>query len=155
MKKILMVALAVLIAVAFVTSVFAQEKPAVTPEKASTAEKSGKVKARPFAGEIMSVDVATKTIVVKGKKAEATFDLGDAKFAKAYRMEDVKPGDKVLVRFEEKDGKMIAKYVVKAVGKPKKVEKKEEKADEKAAAATEKPASSAPASPAGSGPAKK
>ncbi len=72
MKKIVMAVLAVLIAVAFVTTVFAQDKAAATPEKPATIgsdkssapEKQGKVKAKPFAGEVMGVDGAAKTNVV-------------------------------------------------------------------------------------------
>ena len=58
-------------------------------------------------GEVTAMDMAAKTLTVKGKKAEMTFDVTDAKM-KA----EPKVGDKVMVKYTEKDGKMVAKSVV-------------------------------------------
>ena len=65
-----------------------------------------------------AVDAAAKTITVKGKKADMTFDVSGVKGA-----EDIKAGDKVVVKYTEKDGKMVASSVKKAAVK--KAEKKE------------------------------
>jgi uncharacterized alpha/beta hydrolase family protein len=111
MKKVFMVVLAVLISVAFVTSVFAQapapakpadkpaaEKPAApadkapAPEKKAPAEKKAaapKAKVHQYTGEVVSMDAAAKTAVVKGKKGDMTFDVATAKMKG-----EAKAGDK-------------------------------------------------------------
>jgi len=133
MKKVLMIALAVVIGFAFVTGVFAQEKPAatdkpakvekpaVTPDKPK-APKAAKVKT--FKGEFVSADVAAKTIVAKNDKGEMIFDVSGIK-----KMPELTAGDKIRVAYVEKDGKMVAK-AVKAEKKP--APKKVKKADKPA-----------------------
>jgi ribosomal 50S subunit-recycling heat shock protein len=151
MKKALTIVLALLISVAFVTTVFAQAEkkaaapaPAAAPEKAKVADKApapekAKVekkapaaKVHQFTGEVTAVDAAAKTITVKGKKADMTFDVSGVKGA-----EDIKVGDKVVVKYTEKDGKMVAKSVKKAAAKkaaaPKAEKKEAPKAEPKAA----------------------
>ena len=130
MKKVFMVALAVLISAAFVTSGFAQapaakpatDKPAAAapapaPEKAVPApapEKKGTTKAKvhQYTGEVTAMDMAAKTLAVKGKKGDMTFDVTDAKMKS-----EPKAGDKVMVKYTEKDGKMVASSVAMAPGK--------------------------------------
>jgi hypothetical protein len=148
MKKVLMLVLAIIIGVAFVTTVYAAEekkapateKPAAAPEKPAkdkAVEKAKKAGVKKFEGEFVSKDDAAKTIVVKGE-TEMTFDVAKAKMGKK-----VAAGDKVVVAYIEKDGKNIAKSVTKAgAAKEKKAEKKAVKEDKPAAA----PA--APAAPA-------
>lgn len=126
MKKTLLIVLAVLISVAFVTTVFAQqapktEKPAAAPEKAPAPEKPAKEKAMHFKGEFVSADAAAKTIVVKGKDGEKTFDVSGVK-----KMAEFKAGEKVVVMYTEKDGKMMASKVTAKKAPAKKAEKKEE-----------------------------
>jgi|GEM_PF-390528 hypothetical protein len=130
MKKVLMMVLAFLISVAFVTTVFAQapagtpEKKTTTttttttpekketattpktPEKKETATKTTKSKAMIFTGEVTNMDTAAKTMAVKGKKGDMTFDVSGVKM-KA----EAKAGDKVTVKYTEKDGKMMASSV--------------------------------------------
>jgi hypothetical protein len=154
MKKVLMLVLAIIIGVAFVTTVYAAEekkapatdKPAAAapekPAKEKAVEKAKKAGMKKFEGEFVSKDDAAKTIVVKGE-TEMTFDVSKAKMGKK-----VAAGDKVVVAYTEKDGKNIAKSVTKAgAAKEKKAEKKMEKKEEKPAAApaAEKPAAPAPA----------
>ena len=78
------------------------------------------------------MDTAAKTLTVKGKQGEKAFDVTDVKMEK-----EPKAGDKVMVKYTEKDGKMNGQSV-KAVKAAKKAEKKETKPAEKPA--TEKPA---------------
>jgi len=111
MKRFLMIALAVLMGISLVTTVFAQTTAAPAPEK----------KIQKFAGEVTAMDAAAKTLTVKGKKGDMTFDVTDVKM-KA----EPKAGDKVMVTYTEKDGKMVAKSVA-AVKAPKKAAKKEAK----------------------------
>ncbi len=144
MKRFLMIVFAVLMGVSLVVTVFAQtttekapkaatdtskEKaaPAPAPEKKAVKEKSKK-----FAGEVTAVDMAAKTLTVKGKKADMTFDVTNAKMKV-----EPKAGDKVFVKYTEKDGKMVAKLVAAKKGS--------KKAAKKDAAPTEKPAAPAPA----------
>jgi hypothetical protein len=142
MKKVLMMALTVLISVAFVTVVFAQA-PAGTPEKTTTTTtttttpekketttttatpekkatttttttpakketttKTTKSKAMMFTGKVTNMDTAAKMMTVKGKKGDMTFDVSSAKMKG-----EAKAGDKVTVKYMEKDGKMMASSV--------------------------------------------
>jgi Cu/Ag efflux protein CusF len=161
MKKALMFALAILISVAFVTTVFAQAKPeakpadkpaAVAPEKAPAPEKKAEAAApekkaakkpatKTFKGEFVSMDDVAKTIVAKDKKGEMTFDVSAVK-----KMPEFKAGDKIIVVYSEVDGKMVAKKVAKAAKKAPKAKKEAPKKEEA------KPAADAPAAPAKSEP---
>ena len=119
MKKGLMIVLALLISVAFVTTVFAQPKPADKPadkpaveKPAAAAEKPAvvkpaKVKTMKFAGETTKVEGTMVT--VKAKKAEKTFDVSAAKFTGYKDATEIKAGDKALVTYTEADGKATAK----------------------------------------------
>ena len=136
MKKALMIVLALLISVAFVTTVFAQAKPAEKPAAAAekpaaaaekpaaaaekpakaadkpAAEKPAKVKVQKFAGDVAKVEGTM--VSVKTKKAEKTFDVSAAKFEGYKDATEVKAGDKVLVTYTEADGKAMAKTFKKA-----------------------------------------
>ena len=161
MKKVLMLVLAIIIGVAFVTTVYAADakapatdKPAAATDKPAT-DKPVKAKVdkakkdmKTFKGEFVSKDDAAKTFVVKGE-TEMTFDA-----AKTKGLKKVAAGDKVVVKYVEKDGKNVAVAVAKE-GAAKKIKEKKEKKDEKAA--TDKPAADKPATdkPAAPAPAKK
>jgi len=123
MKKALMIALALMISVAFVTTVMAQPtpdaKPAAAPEKAPAPAKAVKAKAQIFKGEFVSMDAAAKTMVAKNDKGDMTFDVAGVK-----KMPDLKAGDKIVVKYAEKDGKNVAKMVAKEKAKKPKKEVK-------------------------------
>jgi len=167
MKKVLMITLAVLISIAFVTTVFAQtttdkaatkaaEKAAVpaaekaakpAAEKAVKAaeKKEAKPKVLQFTGEVTAIDTAAKTLNVKKGKDEKAFDIANAKM-KA----EPKTGDKVLVKYTVVDSKNIASAVTITKAAKKDVVKKD------AVKKDEKPAAAAPATtPAPAAPAKK
>jgi hypothetical protein len=137
MKKVLMAVLAVFIGIAFVTSVFAQSQtdvatkvakdaaqekakaapaPAPAPEKKAEKKAAPKGKVQQYRGEVTWMDTAAKTLTVKGKKGDMTFDVTDAKMKG-----EPKAGDKVTVKYAAKEGKMVAKSVamkgVKKAGK--------------------------------------
>ncbi|MGD0235410.1 MAG: hypothetical protein ABSC55_12855 [Syntrophorhabdales bacterium] len=120
MKKVLMMALTVLISVAFVTVAFAQA-PAGTPEQKTTATtttttpekkvtttttETTESKAMRFRGKVTAMDTAAKMMTVKGKKGDMTFDVSGAKMKG-----EPKAGDMVRVKYMEKDGKMMASWV--------------------------------------------
>ena len=140
MKKVLMVALALLISVAFVSAVFAQApaKPAEKPAAPAPApeKKAEKPKVHQYTGTIEKMD--GKMIVLKGQQGEKTFDAASAKMKG-----EPKQGDKVVVKYTEKDGKMVASSVTKSAAEKKPAEKKP--AAEKPAA---KPAPAPAAAPA-------
>ena len=135
MKKGLMIALAVLISATFVTAAFAQapdEKPA--SEKMMMEKKEMKPQTMKFSGEVTNMDMAMKMMTVKGKKGDMSFDVSGAKMKR-----EMKPGDKVRVRYMEKDGKMMATSVMMAGGKMmKKKEMQKEMNTEEAAPAPTK-----------------
>lgn len=103
MKRVLLIAVLVVVSVAFVSTVFAADKKAP--------------KAMTFKGAIASVDAKANMIVVKGDKKEMTFDVAGAKWDGYKAMDEVKAGDKVLVKYTEKEGKMMATMVGKAPAK--------------------------------------
>jgi Cu/Ag efflux protein CusF len=111
MKRALLVLLVLLISAAFVTTVFAQTpaKQAPATEKAPAVHK--------MAGEVLAVDAAAKMLSVKGAKAEMKFDVASAKWTGYKTMDEVKAGDKVSVKYVEKDGKMVATAIAKSVPK--------------------------------------
>jgi hypothetical protein len=118
MKRALMLALTLLIGVAFVTVVFAQAPAGTpeqktttttttkTPEKKETTTKVTKSKAMMFTGEVTNMDTAAKMMTVKGTKGDMTFDVSSVKMKG-----EAKAGDKVTVKYTEKDGKMKASSV--------------------------------------------
>jgi len=112
MKKVFVAVLAVFIGIAFVATVFAQAPapettaPAPAPEKNAEMKGAGKGKMHHVRGQVTAVDMAAKTLTVKGKKGDMTFDLTGAKMKGEPKM-----GDKVRVAYMEKEGKMVAKYV--------------------------------------------
>jgi hypothetical protein len=143
MKKALLIVLAVLISVAFVTTVFAQEKkaepkkdaPAAAPAKAEVkkevkaeVKKEVKAKVHQFTGEVTAIDTTAKTLTAKKGKDEKAFDISNAT-VKA----EPKTGDKVLVKYTEKDGKNIASSVTITKAAKKVEAKKDAPAAEKKA----------------------
>ena len=120
MKKVLMMALTMIISVVFVTVVFAQAPAGTseqkttttttttTPEKkvTTTTTETTKSKAMWFRGRVTAMDTAAKMMTVKGEKGDMTFDVSNAKMKG-----EPKAGDMVRVEYTEKDGKMMASWV--------------------------------------------
>ncbi len=117
------------------------EKKAVAPVEKKAEEKKAEKKVAPkqFTGEVKAIDKEKKTIAVtkkaKDKAIEEVFAFDDKTTVKIGKdkktVADLKVGDKAMVKFEEKDGKKIAKSIT--VAPEKKVEKKEMKKEEKPA----------------------
>ena len=80
--------------------------PAPAPEKKDEMKAPGKHRMHHFWGEVTAVDMAAKTLTVKGKKGVMTFDVTDAKMKG-----EPKAGDKVKVAYTKKDDKIVAKHV--------------------------------------------
>jgi Cu/Ag efflux protein CusF len=98
-----------------------------------------KVIVKQITGEVVTIDVAIKTLTVKGKKAEVVITADDKTTVKMNKekknLSDIKVGDKVTLKYAEVDGKKIARSI------DIKTEKTEKKGVEPA-----KPANSAPKS---------
>jgi len=145
MKRTLVVMVALLAMVAFVSGVMAQapaktekpaapavEKAAPAPEKpkpAAEKPKAEKPKALKFAGAVAAGYEAGKMIKVKGAKdKEMTFDVtGDTKMKG-----EVKEGAKVTVMYKKDGDKMVATSITVAAEKKPPAKKAPEKAAEKA-----------------------
>jgi len=139
MKKVLMVVVALLAMVAFVSGVVAQDKPAAAEKPKAEKPKADKPKAdKPKAPKAMSASGAVasyeagKTIKVKVKDKEMEFAIaGDAKVGKG----DIKEGAKVKVTYKKDGDKMVATAISlvpeKKAGEKKPKAKKEEKKEEK------------------------
>lgn len=120
MKKLLLIVLALVMSVAFVTTVFAQ----ATTEKAPAAEKKSPAvkseKSVTLKGDVVKND--GKEMTIKGPTGEENFNVSGVKDANKF-----KEGDKVEVTYKEKDGKLTASKIKKPWIKGK-TEKKEVKA---------------------------
>ena len=75
-------------------------------------------KVQEFKGDFVSADAKAKTLVAKDDKGEVTFNVAKkiAKFA---------AGDKIVVKYTEKDGKKVASSVKKAPAEKKAEAKKD------------------------------
>ncbi len=122
MKRIMIISFALLISLALGSAVIASEKQATGKPAAGAGnqEKAKKEIVKKFAGRVVSFDATAKTLVAKRMKTEMTFDLADAKLASNTKLEDLKADDKIAIKYIDKDGKHIAKSVVKAPAKGKK-----------------------------------
>lgn len=116
----------------------APDKAAPAPEKKAEKKDMAGARAKHAKGEVTAVDMAAKSMTIKGKTGDITFDTAGAKM-KA----EPKVGDKVFVKYTEAEGKMIAKYV--AFMKHHKGHKGHRKEEKKEVAPAEKPAVSQPA----------
>jgi hypothetical protein len=109
MKTLFILIVAAVLALSLSTAGFAQEqKAAVGNQQTTVSEKKmePKEKAMRFTGEVTAVNTTDKTIVVKGKEGEKTFDV-----SKATMKGEVKPEHTVHVTYMEKEGKMVASSV--------------------------------------------
>ncbi len=126
MKKVLMVVVALLAMVAFVSGVVAQEKPAAEKPKAAKADKPKAPKAMKATGEVVAYE-AGKTIKVKAKDKELEFAIA----ADAKVKGDVKEKAKVTVTYKKDGDKMTATGIAlvpeKKAAKPKAKKEAEKK----------------------------
>ncbi len=105
--------LALVIGVAFVSGVMAQQS---TPPAAQGAPSApAKAKLEKFSGTVEKVDEAAKEIVVKKGSDEKTFSFGNqTKFMqgkKELAFSDLKKGEHVSVRYKMEGNKLTAKKI--------------------------------------------
>lgn len=117
MKKILVVFVALLAMVAFVSGVVAQEKKAEKPAAAADkpkadTDKPQAPKALKASGAVVAYE-AGKTIKIKAKDKELAFDIA----ADAKVKGEVKEGAKVTVTYKKDGDKMVATAISVAAAK--------------------------------------
>jgi len=109
-RTILMGMFALMMSVAFVSGVMAQQKPATTPPPAAQQSKLEK-----FSGTVEKVDSAKKEVFVKMNKEEMTFSLGEkAKIMdgkKELSLNDLKKGMNVSVEYTKEGNKLTAESI--------------------------------------------
>jgi hypothetical protein len=110
MRKILTVtAIAITMALWVSGSAWSQQ-PGKQPS-AKESMPSVKPEGKQIVGEVVKVDGKANIVVVKTPSGEKKFDVTNAGLAGYDAIGDIKPGDKIAVLYEEKDGKLIAKAV--------------------------------------------
>lgn len=120
-KKV--IAIALLVAMAFALSVpgiaiAADKKEAAPAEKkeAAPAQEKAPAKVKQVTGEVTAIDAAAKTLTVKGKAGEVALTADDKTTVKIGKekkaLADVKVGDKATVKYNEMDGKNVAKSII-------------------------------------------
>jgi|SRR5208337_1134789 len=109
MKKPLLYVICFLVAVFLIGSAIAADKVIV----------------KQITGDVTTIDVAVKTLTIKGKKAEVVITADDKTTVKINKekktLSDIKVGDKVTLKYAEIEGKKIARSIEI---KPAKAEKK-------------------------------
>ena len=111
MKKLILL-VALITMVAFVSGAMAQPKPAPvpTPAPAPAPEKPAKMKTS--SGTIRMVDEAAKMVDVKKGKKTMSFDIDDqtkiTKSGKEISLADLKKGMRVSIEYEKEWDRMIA-----------------------------------------------
>ncbi len=116
-RTIFATAFALLISVAFVSGVMAQQStpPATQNAPSAPAKSAPAAKMEKFYGTIEKVDQAAKEIVVKKGNDEKTFSFGDqTKFMqgkKELAFSDLKKGERVSVQFKKEGDKLTAEKV--------------------------------------------
>jgi Cu/Ag efflux protein CusF len=134
-KKALSVALMSIISAAFATALLAEapatKDAAAAPKKAQASvpekkpvverkvpgKKMPKGKTHLYTGNVTKMDTMLKTMAIRGRSDEMTFDVSGAQIKG-----DLKEGDKATVKYTKKDGKMVASSVTKAGEEKKKKE---------------------------------
>ncbi len=141
MKKLILL-VALLTLVVFVSGVMAQQKPAPAPAKpAGTAAPAPvpapapapekPMKMEKFSGMVEKMDEAAKTVVVKAKKSEKTFVVDDktkiTKAGKEMPFADLKNGMHVSIEYKKDGDKMVAATIKAAAPKAAKTAPAEKK----------------------------
>lgn len=121
MKKLVLL-VAVLTMVVFVSGVMAQQKTAPAPTPAPTpapAEKAKAAKMAEFSGTVQKVDETAKTVTIKSGKEEKTFTINNmtevTKGGKKMALADLNEGMNVVVQYKSKEGKDVASAITVAL----------------------------------------
>ena len=119
MKKIILL-VALITFVAFVSGVMAQGKPATAPAPAST-KPAPPAKMEKFSGAVKNVDAMAKSIVVAKGKTEKTFVIDEStkitKGKDTVALADLKAGANVAIEAKKEGDKLIASTIKVSVPK--------------------------------------
>ncbi|MBI5050195.1 MAG: hypothetical protein HZC11_04795 [Nitrospirae bacterium] len=137
MKKAIAIVLALTLVFAVTSLTIAAEKKEAAPMEKKEMAPAMKPAAKHVTGDVVSVDAAANTVVVKGKKGDITVQVNDKTKITSGKgkktLADIKAGENVAVNYTEADGKNTAKSI----------DIKVPSAEKKAAAPTEKKAAPA------------
>ena len=135
-RTILMGIFTLLMSVAFVSGVMAQQKPVPAPVTTSQESKLEK-----FSGVIEKVDEATKDVLVQFHTEKMTFSVGDhgkiMEGKKELAFSDLKKGMWASVEYKKEGNKLMAESI--SVSVPKMMTKKEAPSEVKKENPSEKP----------------
>jgi hypothetical protein len=71
-----------------------------------------KAEKKRLSGTVVAVNVESRTLVVKNWRGETTFDVAAAKLVRSVSLEDIRPGDRVVMSYTEEDGQKTAKALI-------------------------------------------
>ncbi|HVN96445.1 MAG TPA: hypothetical protein VMT62_08450 [Syntrophorhabdaceae bacterium] len=119
MRKRIMAFGIMLIGLACIGNTFAQTLPPMDVNREQQGDPlwtQGNANQKPetkrFSGKVVAVDASSQTIVLRNSRGEETFNTGHAKLVRHVELQDIKPGDRALVSYVEKEGKKTAEVVV-------------------------------------------
>lgn len=115
MKKKLVLTLTIMTTLSLATAFFALAGEKTPPAPAPAHPKmdmQGTTEGKPILAEVTKVDGKAKTIQARTKEGDKTFDVSGAKLAGYESLSQMKPGDRIAVLYEEKDGKPKAKLIM-------------------------------------------
>jgi hypothetical protein len=124
MKKVLIIAVALLTMLAFIGGAVAQEKKEAPASKKAATKAPAKGKVPTFTGTITTYDSAAKVLTVKAKNKEKEFTIADNAKIKG----NLKEGKKVVVKYKKEGDKNVATSIAPPAKKGKTTPKKANKA---------------------------
>lgn len=110
MRKVLVLLILTVVAVFLTAGSGLCQQPVKQPQVKESMPPA-KPQGKQIVGDVVKVDGKAKTVVVKTQSGEKKFDIANAGLAGYNSIGEMKPGDKLAVLYEEKDGKLIAKAV--------------------------------------------
>jgi hypothetical protein len=126
LRQLFLALIVIFIGIAGVTNTAAQKTPSrqlnageTTKVLLSENRTKPKVEKKRLSGTVVAVDVESRTLVVRNWRGETTFDVAAAKLVRSVNLEDIRPGDRVVMSYAEEGGKKAAKAVIATPAKPK------------------------------------
>ena len=72
---------------------------------------------RHFIGIVVAVDIGAKTLIARNWRGQVVFDTARARFARPQGLEEIEPGERVVVRYVDEAGRKVARTVATAASK--------------------------------------
>lgn len=115
MKKAIAFMLTLTALFAFTSLTFAADSKAAAPTVKEAAAPAMKPAHHQVTGDVVSVDAAANTVVVKGKKGDVTVMVNDKTKIMSGKekktLADIKAGERAMVKYTEADGKNTAVHI--------------------------------------------